>query len=71
MRKHLQANAPQWGGWDPSLGVHVPGGCGCGDGACARVRAVATPIEIEFPLELVEDPDERGVYIWDLEERCR
>lgn len=46
----------------------MPGGCGCRDGARARVRAFATPIEIELPLELIEDPDERGVYLWDLED---
>ena len=68
--KQVQTDAPQWRGWNPSLGLPVSGGCGCGNGACARVRAFATPVEIELPLELIEDPDERGVWIWDLEERC-
>ncbi len=35
--------------------------------ACARCCPKCQPGEqCELPLEFIEDPDERGVYIWDL-----
>ncbi len=38
-------------------------------GVCARCCPKCQPGEqCELPLEFIEDPDERGVYIWDLGE---